>query len=430
MPALSSTTSPILDECNHLQDVQSALADLWQEELNLYEQNESNRPNCTGTVDNENIFPYNTALYPLLDCYDNIRDAKSTANNIIRPSPAPMPFHYFGHRRSKFSPRRLDRHGLRIEEIDALDGHLPNSSWAIQQLMPQRRKAQFEIYESQMRSSDESDNQNGQNEVLPPHHHHNNTRFWNILMNPTVENGAISSDISVPPDDNDAWEENDDVNDSEEWEDIDENTAGDGGGKAKHARDFTFLRWWQHTIAQERKGVINGAGNATLATSIEEMSSLHDDASTLDFSSPESLYNNSPSATLILLKVLKHSLSDLQREYRLARAVLLLIADWRLCDDDDDQDRGGQKGEGMNGIECLRQVLTIISSEYVPCAGYCHETHIAEGGPDGPDHYCKDVSLMILLGMLWRCHSQLLNCHNIHSGGSFLVPSQHSSPTG
>jgi hypothetical protein len=163
---------------------------------------------------------------------------------------------------------------------------------------------------------------------------------------------------------------------------------------AIYARDFRFLRWWRRTIVQERKGNIHE--RKTEAVHLRSSANRY---------SPESLFaDSSSSATFVLLRLLKHSLSDLQREFRLAQAVMLLIADWNICDNDDEERSREENdtacshaNEKVDGIECFRRLLSIISSEYVAsCGGYCHERYLRANGAfsneDAPTHYCSDVS--------------------------------------
>mmetsp|Transcript_25824 Transcript_25824/g.54579 ORF Transcript_25824/g.54579 Transcript_25824/m.54579 type:complete len:1046 (+) Transcript_25824:34-3171(+) len=491
-------TTPILDECNRLQTIQSFLTELWAHEVSLYETSPvigggggggafafatsgnndhhetRNRPNAGGTVENATLFPYHTSLYPLLDCYDSIRDYENfvgySLHDAVRPSPAPLPFDFNGHRRSLYGPPRLDRHGLRIEELATLEGHLPNSAWAIRQsLMPRDRKAQFAEYELSPRGASKDGSggdSSGEQELMQQHQQqhqdpndgdnildegtrHNDNRFWNILMDPVAEAAieGVDSDVSLPPD-NEHWvnadqlddddDDDENGNNDDQWEDIDEEEDGQeqaSGNLSKvatngrFARDFAFLKWWQRSIVNEREGAIDTTARCTqIATKVAPT-----EISARDYS-PESLYeNNSRSyATLILLKVLKHSLSDLQREFRLARAVVLLIADWRLCSIGETmQDTVDEDG----GIECLRRLLTVISSEYVEsCGGYCHEWYISNGGVsdhedefedaledsavlDKPNHYCSDwweflgsVSTLLAYGITYmtRQHANVI----------------------
>ncbi|KAL3827603.1 hypothetical protein ACHAXA_002100 [Cyclostephanos tholiformis] len=427
MASSAAPTTQILEEFKRLQEIQLDLANSWRDEVHLYEQFTStsafvggvddadnyhcgtrNHFNDRGTVEDECLFPYHTALYPLLDCYDSIEvvDRKEHAH---RPSPTPMPFERNGHRRSRFSPR-LDRHGVRIEELATINEHLPNSSWAIGHLMPRNRRLQYAEYEgTSSRTTQiavdhphlpvrEEPDANVERETPPRHDNH---RFWNILMDPVSE-PVLRSDISKPPEIDSEWEDADDDEDdgSGHWENIDDE-GGYGQNivefdesaiaiSAKSARDFTFLRWWQHAIVNERRGIV------------EHIAEDEKNRPFIDRYSPESLFADSPSATMILLRVLKHSMSDLQRDFRLSQAVLLLIADWGLCEDNEEEGQGGRE---TSGIECLRRLLTIISSEYAVrnCGGYCHEWYILNGGISddeddlenstrlhAPSHYCTD----------------------------------------
>ncbi len=425
-----STTTPILDELKRLQDIESFLSKLWQDEVHQYEQTtpstsstgvggagagtdddtikcncaSRNHANSTGTIENKSLFPYHIALYPLLDCYDSFIEDKGYGvayypPTVVRPSPAPMLFDVDGHRRSQFSPR-IDRYGVQIQEIETINEHLPNSAWAIQQsLMPHNRKLQFINYMT-------SDDRHQSSSTV--HYYENrdfdrfrkdNYRFWNILLNPELEAYPIlSDDNSVSSIESDEWEDSDDeereYNETRRQARI--RMKPDRLKDATYARDFRFLRWWRRTIVDERRGVIH-FGMKEAGKDILALNNRY---------SPESLFadsTSSSSAICILLKVLKHSLSDLQRELRLAQAVVLLIADWKLCDNY--KERSHEKGkdvasnqdnDSIDGIECLRLLLLIISSEYFPsCGGYCHERFLADAvlnEEDEPNHYCSDVS--------------------------------------
>jgi hypothetical protein len=434
----------IMDELKRLQDIESFLTQLWQDEVHQYEQTSllstvlpgagagaggsgsgsggadeayncvsRNHANSTGTVDNESLFPYHTSLYPLLDCYDSIivegggidynnKNNKnkvqphSSSSSVVRPSPAPMPSELDGHRRSINSPR-IDRNEIHIEELETITEHLPNSAWAIQQsLMPHHRKLQF-IRDCEKNADDHHPqistnvlhNENQDFERFRK----DDYRFWNILMNPELEAYPIlSEDMSVWSDDSDGWEDYEDEDDANSNVEILEQATR--LQNAKFARDFRFLRWWRRTLVQERRGMIHESNDPGEILRASDNSRY----------SPESLFadNTSSFATLVLLKVLKHSLSDLQRELRLAQAVVLLIADWELCIDsrgrgnEGKDDAPNQGIDEIDGIECLRRLLLIISSEYFSsCGGYCHERYIANATiseEDAPNHYCCDVS--------------------------------------
>lgn len=80
----------------------------------------------------------------------------------------------------------------------------------------------------------------------------------------------------------------------------------------------------------------------------------------------------------LLLKILRHALSDLQKDYRLARAVIRRLSKWKLC----------------QNADCLRRVLSIIGTRLADCDGYCFERFLT-GDQQGeiPDHSCVGVSL-------------------------------------
>ena len=423
----------IMDELKRLRNIESFLTQLWQDEVHQYEQTSllstvlpgagagagaggsgggdeeanncvsRNHANSTGTVDNESLFPYHTSLYPLLDCYDARRaeggansnkvQPPSNSSSVVRPSPAPMPSELDGHRRSINSPR-IDRYKLQIEELGTITEHLPNSAWAIQQsLMPHHRKLQF-IRDCEKNADDHhpqisTNVQHDENQDFE-RFRKDDYRFWNILLNPELEAYPIlSEDMSVWSDDSDGWEDYEDEDDANSNVEILEQATR--LQNAKFARDFRFLRWWRHALVQERRGMIHESNGPREILRASENSRY----------SPESLFADNPSssATLVLLKVLKHSLSDLQRELRLAQAVVLLIADWELCVDSRGRGNEGKDdapNQGIDGIECLRRLLLIISSEYFSsCGGYCHERYIANATiseEDAPNHYCCDVS--------------------------------------
>ncbi|KAL3795637.1 hypothetical protein HJC23_002044 [Cyclotella cryptica] len=384
--------SSIREEYRRLQEVDSFLSDIWQCEVQAYEHpgdydgitngagrpspaldtsasgGHRNRPNSDGTIADANVFPYHSALYPLLDCYDSIREdvASDLKQAAVPPSEAPDPLSTNGHRRSKFS-LRLDPQGFHIEELGFLDGHLPNSAWAIREtLMPQRRREDYLTYVLHGHEADEDD------EIIPVTEQHPNgqdqdatslprPRFWEILMNNNPR--IASSNVSLAPD-----------NEDDEHHDRDYETQ-----KARHARNFSFLSWWEREIVSNPTYTLKSSPESKGATSLSTSFSA------------ECLFATSPmDANLVLLRVLKHAMSDLQRDFRLARGVLLLIADWCLCDDaynvrDSSVNSRCKAAEESSettgeGIETLRRLLTIISSEYVHCAGFCHEWYMENGG--------------------------------------------------
>lgn len=374
--SLDKKTAPISQirqEYARLQEVESILTDIWNTEIQAYEYDDGvtesaldtsssfshgchrNHPNFDGTITDRSVFPYHNALYPLLDCYDSIKQEASTTNlkHPRPPSDAPNPFTRNGHRRSKFSPR-LDSHGYHIEELEFLEGHLPNSASAIMRaLMPQNRREEYLQYVFDGRPDDVEKivpealhEEDDQPEIHTP-------RFWKKLLNNNPE--LISSNVSLAPEDEGGY------NDEQEFDD----DVMAQVQNAHSARDFSFLTWWEHKIVSSKTQLD--------ASKEVGLSILVTTASTPGEHSVECLFATSPAdANLVLLRVLKHAMSDLQRDFRLARAILLLMADLHLLDN--------PESEEGDGIETLRRILTIISSEYIHCKGSCHEWFIDNGG--------------------------------------------------
>lgn len=87
--------------------------------------------------------------------------------------------------------------------------------------------------------------------------------------------------------------------------------------------------------------------------------------------------------TKILLKLLKHSLSELQRDHRLARAVLLAMIEYKCFD-------------GEQGVDAFRYFLMTIASEFIHgCDEECLERENEDDDEDddvGLNHICPDVS--------------------------------------
>ena len=69
-----------------------------------------------------------------------------------------------------------------------------------------------------------------------------------------------------------------------------------------------------------------------------------------------------------VLKVLMYSLSELQSDHRLARAILLRLADCKACSFDESTNIEDVL-EHENEFECLRQLLSVLSLGCTPCDG-------------------------------------------------------------
>lgn len=335
--------SEIQEECRKLQRTSDIVSASWSTEILAYEST-SNKPNSLGVVADETLFPYHNALYALLDCFDGLGGTRNDEDSaIIPPSPAPLPSRNLNGNRRKKSAPTIDAHGVEIMELPFIEGHLPNSAWAIRNaIMPLERQEQFANDDESYNHYRENNHHEQQQQHQPVRQRHRTPRFWNILMDSRSEITRIaSSDISLIPildngfgvdDDSDNWEDVDDSNSDVIVLVADTTTSPNGN----LARNFTFLFRWEQTIISERRGV-----TSSMAVPQAKL--------------PSYLY----------LKVLMHSLSELQREHRLARAVLLLMADCKFCSTD--SSRASEDEE--SGLECLRRLLSVLSFGYTPCDG-------------------------------------------------------------
>lgn len=307
----------------------------------------------------------------------NIKQDVKANSSIVPPSEAPDPSARNGYRRSKFNPR-FDPNGYHIEELSFLEGHLPNSAWAMREsLMPLKRKMEFiefmmnrgidmDGFEERIRADEEmahaqeaaaqaAEQPHGEEEAdsLKP-------RFWKLLTSPIRPKSSLSlENVSLAPID---AEHNDDDYVEEEMQ------------LATNARDFTFLTWWESEIASSNRNTTK------LADYQYTLDGCSHSISPKETSMEYFLATSPKEANSVLLRVLKHSMSELQRDFKLARSVLLLIADLHLIDDSNCNTL--LQPESSTGLEVLRRMLIIISSEYIYCNGLCHETYLANGGVD------------------------------------------------
>ena len=77
----------------------------------------------------------------------------------------------------------------------------------------------------------------------------------------------------------------------------------------------------------------------------------------------------------ILLKLLRHAMSDLQNDLSLAGQVIFRMSRWKL----------------FQNIDNLQRALCIIGSELKDCDGTCFEN--LEWDEELPDHSCIDVRI-------------------------------------
>jgi hypothetical protein len=106
----------------------------------------------------------------------------------------------------------------------------------------------------------------------------------------------------------------------------------------------------------------------------------NDDHEYFENHGPHNLPVDEKERQLILLKLFRHAMSDLQRDHRLAYAVLRRMIDWCY----------------FNDVTFYARFLSIIMVEQRKCDGECHSRYLnATTEVDEPDHYCVDVSTMV-----------------------------------
>jgi len=337
-------------EVEKLKKIGEVVDKLWQREVSLYEQDESIKDFKEGpdALVNPNIFPYDRSLFPLLDIYHLIGES---VNDYTKNSPTNV----FDKK------RRLPTNGeVRIA------GYLPCSALA--------------LWKS----------------LVPPYRAQNSRpRFLEALGDSSVE---LPSPVMA-------------------WDDIE-------------STDFSFLEEWYYDIVSERlawAGVTGTSSDDSIHSEERSVSSETDNSRTdsnssdheiLPFDERTEMVEKSDSnlfgicnlptdtglRTKILLKLLKHSLSNLQRDHRLARAVLYSMIEFRCFD-------FGQ--DSKSGVDTLRYFLAVVHSESIrTCMAECHDPFLNddenrdEDGSDlesvdesfneskdevlRPDHYCQD----------------------------------------
>lgn len=87
--------------------------------------------------------------------------------------------------------------------------------------------------------------------------------------------------------------------------------------------------------------------------------------------------------TKVLLRLLKHALSELQRDHRLARAIVLYFIEIKAFEHD-----------GAGGLDAFRYFLSIVKIDFIQeCEGHCHQRLQGFGDGNGNDdlnHFCSD----------------------------------------
>ena len=183
---------------------------------------------------------------------------------------------------------------------------------------------------------------------------------------------------------------------------------------------FPFLDCWENEIWSGAEDGERGSGEARVSGGDTETrppspspsppfaAALDPPVESRKYYGPDALPPGASAQADILLRILRHAASDLQRDHRLARAVLLLLSGIGCFEDD-----------GSGGPERLRRLMSVITADYVRgCDWQCHIRYLDQQGndhydPDSddddengggdfhsrPNHYCHDVSALFFL-----CH--------------------------
>lgn len=185
--------------------------------------------------------------------------------------------------------------------------------------------------------------------------------------------------------------------------------------------DFSFLTKWTKELERENQIWYscleidgNGNGNANAAPAVAA-AALGDNnehyVKKTYYGIP--LLETLPKGqrTKVLLKLLKHATSELQRDHRLARAILLTMIEYKCLD-----------GEG--GVEAFRYFLCTIQSEFIfDCDEACldreeeEDVDVDDESHIGVNHVCTDVSIYLLVhhyAFSFMRHSIVLFCCTLH----------------
>ena len=207
------------------------------------------------------------------------------------------------------------------------------------------------------------------------------------------------------------------------WNLFDEEEGERVIGLGTHEVDISnldFLLDWETEIWEEEEIVLktaNGiiwAGKSEVDHNILELMQRQNDSNSSDprFSfGPDQMPLDNASRADVLTRVLRHATSELQYDHRLGQAAMLLMAEWRLFDDDASDDSVGR------GTDRLSRVLATIAAGYVQkCDWRCHERFWAteDDNPVAPTHYCED----------WKNLSRTLS--TLVSNGITFVTERHA----
>ncbi len=319
------------EERKKLKSTADVIKKAWEAEVKCYENNLKQNADCINTGLNPCLFPYHKSCYLLLDMYMCLEGV----------FPYKLPVYIVKNVRRNDS----DDDGVRNES------YLPNSAFAVwHSLVPSYRSLA------------------SREEIAFEISHIMNERFsyqfdskW--ILDESLLRQWLDRDLTL--------------------------LSGEVISPTSNFTDFKFLDEWSRQLYKRCKRWYS------LDCNVEEQCDTTNESNRAwhtiliysrleDLPSMESLPKGQ--RTKVLLKILKHSLSELQRDHRLARAVLLAMIEYKCFD-------------GDQGCDALRYFLKTVSSEFIhDCDENCQEHEDEYDDEDfdgGADHVCSDVS---------RCH--------------------------
>lgn len=302
----------------------------WNAELKCYENGARQQPHPTNRFFDPRIFPYDKSCSLLLDMYLCVEGE----------FPYKIPFY-------------VEEFARRNDDVVLEEGYLPNSAYAIwASLVPlPRAEAYSLIFIGAVNDLEEQQQQQQRLIQRGGEDGKNNTRNNSTIWISSSDN-ALACDFSYL----DSWL---DGLSSEmyQWVTCDGYDKGNDlqNGEEKDKRRFNINE------TQFRNDYFQG---------LPSIGSL-----------PKGV------RTKVLLKLLKHSMSEIQRDHRLSRAVLLALVEYQCLD-------------GHDGVEAFRYFLLTIESEFIhDCDEDCQHGGADESDDDDSSsgatvgHVCSDVSI-------------------------------------
>ena len=332
--------SAVRESVDQYSTIHEQQQDDWEQECRKYEElidgiPRRNYPNARGIVEDTSLYPYHDALYPLLDAYDffllDQQDSVPTTSALDGPAEALPP-----------SPIPLE-HRIYIntyvdddEDDEEEEEEMTRPSHSVEGYTPASvQSTLFSLVQSNLLqiTTDDSDITRNYEVVCS-----NFFRYLQELLDETLTH-AEALDLPLEAYYN----------------------------KCQEVIDSTNEYWW----VQARRPII---AQTVSDDSTNTLGAWYPDTCSLG---PEHLPINRKERTTVLLRVLRHAVSEVQRDLRLASAVSVQLA--RHHDFDD--------------IRVLQEYLIICNMGYVHCDNECDfgdqdENEYDDDDKEKPDHYC------------------------------------------